>query len=83
MSSNQPINNNEEQTQGPPNGATAKKVITADKVRSALMERDDMMMNEGAAGAAQYEEAYLGPPTRIGGSNLVYNNSNNLILNHQ
>jgi hypothetical protein len=51
-------------------GGNQKKVITADKVRSALMEREDMMLNEGGtAGAAQYEEAYGGSNNR---SNQMY-----------
>jgi hypothetical protein len=29
-----------------------KKAITADKVKQAYMEKDDMLMAEGAAGAA-------------------------------
>ncbi len=35
-----------------------KKVITADRVKQAYLEKDDMMLAEGAAGAAQYEEVY-------------------------
>lgn len=57
MTSNSATNQNEENT-ATAGGAQSKKVITADKVRQAYMEKDDMLMNEGAAGAAQYEEAY-------------------------
>lgn len=54
MSTNPNTNAGEENT-----GATNKKVITADKVREAYREKEDMMAHEGgAAGAAQYEEAY-------------------------
>lgn len=54
MTSNSATNQNEETIGGTQN----KKVITADKVRQAYQEKDDMLLNEGAAGAAQYEEAY-------------------------
>lgn len=49
---NNATNANEENTQGA-SGKTQKKVITADKVKSAYLEKEDMMFNEGeAAGAA-------------------------------
>ncbi len=49
---NNATNANEENTQGA-NGKVHKKVITADKVKSAYLEKEDMMFNEGeAAGAA-------------------------------
>lgn len=47
---NNATNANEENTQS---GKINKKVITADKVKSAYLEKEDMMFNEGeAAGAA-------------------------------
>ena len=58
MTSHGATNQGEEAIQGGANGAQNKKVVTADKVKQAYMEKDDMLMNEGTAGAAQYEEAY-------------------------
>ena len=56
VTSNQATNAGEETIQG--NVVSNKGAVTRDKVKSALMEKDDLMLNEGAAGAAQYEEAY-------------------------
>lgn len=59
MTSNSATSQGEETIQGSTGaGGAAKKVITADKVKHAYQEKEDMMLNEGAAGAAQYEEAY-------------------------
>jgi hypothetical protein len=69
MSSNQATNVGEENTQ-----QLSKKVITADKVRQAYMEKEDMMQHEGgAAGAAQYEEAYgRAAAANLANSNQMY-----------
>ena len=75
MTSNSATNQNEVNIQGgnvaSSGGAQTKKVITADKVRQAYMEKDDMLMNEGAAGAAQYEEAYGRGSQALAGSRLI------------
>lgn len=57
MSQNNPTNQGEHITDAN-GGSVQKKAITADKVKQAYQEKDDMLMAEGAAGAAQYEEAY-------------------------
>jgi hypothetical protein len=35
------------------------------------MEKDDMLMNEGTAGAAQYEEAYTRNANLLGSNRIV------------
>lgn len=74
MTSNNATNQGEESIQGQ-NGAggVTKKAITADKMKQAYMEKDDMMLSEGAAGAAQYEEAYGQSRSGRGGAGGQFN----------
>lgn len=74
MASNNPSTQGEQTYDG--NAQVNKKVITADRVKQAYLEKDDMMLAEGAAGAAQYEEVYgqnnrSGRGTTSGGAQTI------------